>query len=274
MQPNSLSNLTNLVTTSKLFTMVIILVGTILFLYAMNLVLIFLARKFSRYRLLILGFYPIVRLATWVGAIVFIIVDVFKPPMNTVLALSASVGLAVGLGAQDLIRNIIAGIILLMERPFRVGDMIKVGEDYGEVVNIGLRSVAIHTFDDSVVTIPNALVLNMAVSNSNSGDLFEMVVVEINLPAAVDIDRVKVLARDAATSSPYTYLKKPISVLVEDVFQDRFVTRFRIKAYVLDVRYEKLLASDILERIKKAVLREGVITQQDFLTFLEAGVTS
>ena len=49
------------------------------------------------------------------------------------LTISASIGLAVGLGAQDLIRNLIAGVLMLFERPFLVGDMIGVGDHYGEV---------------------------------------------------------------------------------------------------------------------------------------------
>jgi len=146
--------------------------------------------------------------------------------------------------------------------------MIRVGDVYGEVLSVGLRSVRIHTFDDSTVTLPNSLVLSSAVSNSNSGALHEMVVVEFDLPGTVDVQEVKQLAWEAATSSPYVYLKMPVAVVVEDRFERTFLTRFKVKAYVLDVRLERLFASDILERIKKEILAQGFLTDSLVLSML------
>jgi small-conductance mechanosensitive channel len=231
------------------------------FLWGMRLLSEVLASKFARYRLFISSAYPVLRLFVWLGALTFAIFAIFNPPFNTIIAISASAGLAVGLGAQDLIKNVIAGILILMDRPFRVGDMIQVGDHYGEVTNIGLRSTRVHTFDDSSVTLPNSLVLGVAVANSNSGALDEMVVVEFHLPANTDVQLVKELAREAAACSPYVYLKKPIAVLIDDRFDRTFLTRLKIKAYVLDVRLERLLASDISERLKGELLKRGLMTE-------------
>jgi small-conductance mechanosensitive channel len=220
-----------------------------------------LASKYSRYRLFISSAYPVLRLGVWVVAITFVVFAIFSPPFNTIIAISASAGLAIGLGAQDLIKNIIAGILIIMDRPFRVGDMIQVGDHYGEVRNIGLRSVRLQTFDDSSVTLPNSLVLGVAVANSNSGALDEMVVVEFHLPANVDVQLVKELAREAAACSPYVFLKKPIAVMIDDRFDRTFLTRLKIKAYVLDIRLERLLASDISERLKCELLKHGIMTE-------------
>ncbi len=220
-----------------------------------------LAEKFSRYRLFISSLYPVLRLVVWVGAFAFIVFAIFQPPLNTLVAISASAGLAIGLGAQDLIKNVIAGILILLDHPFRVGDMIQVGEHYGEVRNIGLRAITLQTFDDSAVTLPNSLVLGQAVSNSNAGELNEMVVVEIHLPATVDIVQVKSLAREAAACSPYVYLKKPIAVAVDDLFDHTFLTRLKVKAYVLDIRFERLFASDVTERLKLELVQQKVLTE-------------
>lgn len=217
-----------------------------------------LAARFSRYRLLISGIYPVLRLLAWIAAVAYILFVIIHPPLNTLLAVSASAGLALGLGAQDLVRNIVAGILILFERPFHVGDMIQVGEHYGEVVNIGLRAVQIRTFEDSVVTFPNALVQTQAVSNANAGQLNEMVVVRFHLPAEVEVGPIKELAWEAAACSPYVHLGKPIAVLVEDRFDYRFLTRFTIKAYVHEIRLERVLASDILERVKQVLQQRGL----------------
>lgn len=220
------------------------------------------ARRFSRYRMQITGLYPVARLLVWTVTVYLIIVQVFQPPANSLLALLASAGLAVGLAAQDVIRNVISGVLILFEKPFRTGDMVKIGEHYGEVVSIGLRSVQLHTFDDSLITIPNATVTGQAVSNSNNGALDEMVVTSFSVPASLDVEVVKNLAWEAAASSPYVYLKKPIIVLAEDVFNRTFLTRFTVKAYVLDVRLERIFLSDIQERIKKTLTDKGLLTRE------------
>ena len=205
---------------------------------------------------------PVLRILIWVSAIYIIVVNIFAPPPNSLLALMASAGLAVGLAAQDVIRNVISGVTILFEKPFRVGDMVKIGDSYGEIKSIGLRSVQLLTFDDSLVTVPNAVVTSQAVSTSNTGELDEMVVVSFNVPASLDVELVRNLAWEAAASSPYVYLKKPITVITEDLFNRTFLTRFNVKAYVLEIRYERLFASDIMERVKKALRDQGLLTDE------------
>jgi small-conductance mechanosensitive channel len=221
----------------QLLVALIIIVLTWIFLWGMRVLSEILASKFTRYRLFISSAYPVLRLFVWVGVLAFVIFAIFNPPYNAIFAITASVGLAIGLGAQDLIKNVIAGILILLDRPFRVGDMIQVENHYGEVRNIGLRSICLQTFDDSSVTLPNALVLGVAVANSNTGALDELVVVEFDLPACTDVQQVKELAREAAACSPYLYLKKPIAVMIEDRFERTFLTRIKIKAYVLSSKH-------------------------------------
>lgn len=241
-----------------LLSCLLIIVLTAAGLWLLRRVLTALATRFSRKRLLISGLYPLLRLLCWISAVAYILFVIIHPPLNTLLAVSASAGLALGLGSQDLIRNIVAGVLILFERPFHVGDMIQVGEHYGEVVNIGLRSVQIRTFEDSVVTFPNSLVQTQAISNANAGQLDEMVVVRFHLPAETPVGPVKELAWEAAACSPYVHLGKPIAVLIEDRFDYRFLTRFTIKAYVHEIRLERILASDILERVKKALQEQNL----------------
>jgi small-conductance mechanosensitive channel len=243
----------------RLLMSLLVIVATAAGLWLLRRLMLYLANRFSRYRLLISGLYPVLRLLAWIGAFAYILFVIIHPPLNTLLAVSASAGLAVGLGAQDLVRNIVAGILILFERPFHVGDMIEVGDHYGEVINIGLRAVQIRTFEDSVVTFPNSLVQTGAVSNSNTGQLNEMVVVRFYLPASVPIAPVRQIAWEAAACSPYVQLDKPILVLVEDHFEFTFLTCFTIKAYVHEIRLERVLASDISERVKTALQVRGFL---------------
>lgn len=256
------SVISDLFSAGRVFEAVLIIITTWLLLRLLHGTANLLAKRFSRYRMQIVGSFPIVRILGWVIAVYLVIVEAFQPPDAQLLAMLASVGLAVGLAAQDVIRNLISGMLILFERPIRVGDMVQVGEHYGEIVTIGLRSVQLRTFNDSVVTIPNATVMSQSISNSNNGALDELVPVKFFLPAYVEVQMIKDLAWEAAACSPYAYLAKPINVIVEDVFDRTFLTAYTVKAYVLDVRYEKLFASDVIERIKRTLLQRKILTQE------------
>jgi small-conductance mechanosensitive channel len=90
------------------------------------------------------------------------------------------------------------------------------------VKSIGLRSTRIVTPDDNLVSVPNAQVVDQHVANANSGELNCQVVTDLYLPNWPDENLVKRIAFDAAASSKYVYLNKPIVVLVADEFKERF----------------------------------------------------
>lgn len=241
---------------------IIIITATWVALVALQRLSKLLSDRFPRRRVQISSTFPVLRLAVWLGVVCFIISVVIKPELNTLVAISATAGVAFGLGAQELVKNVLAGVLIMFDRPFRVGDMIKVDSHYGEVTQVGLRTSRIHTFDDSTITLPNGMFLNKAVANTNSGALVEQVVVEFSLPGNVNTRKVKELMHESALCSPYVYRKKPVVVLVEDRFDHGFLSVFKVKAYVMDVRFERLIASDITERIKEELTARGILPKE------------
>lgn len=274
MDKDPIKAVTDILTTGHVVTAIGIVAGVWILLKIVQYLSNALASRFSRYRIQITGTVPLLRIIIWAITVYVVIAKVFNPPDATLLAMVASTGLAVGLAAQDVIRNVISGALILFEQPFRVGDMVSIDNHYGEVISIGLRSITLRTFDDNTITVPNATVTGQSISNANSGALDEMVVVSFLLPASVDIKTVKELAWEAATCSPYVYLRKPVAVLIEDVFNRTFLNRFTIKAYVLDVRFERKFSSDILERVKKALLDQKLITEEIILDALRSSETT
>ena len=150
--------------------------------------------------------------------------------------------------------------MIILDRPFQVGDKIQVGDHYGEVLSIGLRSSRVVTPDDSVVSLPNGELMNRAVSNANSSALDCQVVAEIFLPATVDVRTVKEIAYKSVYSSSFTYLNKPVVVIVlNEIHNTRYVMKMRVKAYVVDIRYEFMFKSDVTEMILQECNRQGLI---------------
>lgn len=221
------------------------------------------SERTSRYRLRIKRMIPILRVILWSFAIYIAIAGIIQPPYATVVTVMASIGIAVGLASQDVLKNLFGGVMLILDRPFQVGDKIQFADHYGEVLQIGLRSSRIVTPGDSVVTIPNGELIRTAVSNANTGALDCQVITEIYLPAECPVEEVKEIAYRAVVSSRFAYLKKPISIITEnEMHQRRFVLKLKVKAYVLDIRYEFPFQSDVTELILTELISKGIIRDE------------
>jgi hypothetical protein len=90
---------------------------------------------------------------------------------------------------------------------------------------------------------------------------------DLYLPGWVDEGHAKDIAYQAAVSSPYVYLEKPVVVLVKDEYDEGHLVHLKVKAYVIDTRYEALLASDVTERARRAYRTEGFLppTSRSFI---------
>lgn len=229
-----------------------------------------LAERSVRRRLAIKWLIPITRMALWGVAAFLVLRMVFRVDTQGLLAASAAMGLVLGIAAQNVLKNIFGGLIVVFDQPFQVGDKISLGGTYGEVVSIGLRSTRIVTADDNLVSVPNSQAVEEQVSNANSGELNCQVVTDLYLPGRVDERLAKEIAFDAAINSQYVFLNKPIVVLIGDQFRTTFVTRVRVKAYVLDPRFEFVMQSDITERARDGFRAAELMPDHDWYPMVES----
>ncbi|MBN1568219.1 MAG: mechanosensitive ion channel [Acidobacteria bacterium] len=217
-----------------------------------------LGNKIPRSRFLMKLLEPASRIGIWF-VVMFAIIHILAPEHEAFWASLASLGLAIGLGAQDLIKNVIGGIIVLIDRPYQLGDRVRIGDAYGEIDHIGLRSTKLTTPEDTRVTIPNLDILNRQVFNANSGVPDCQVVTDLYLPPDASPDSAVEIGYEAAACSPYLLAQKPIVVLVAHGFDRRPYVRLRIKAYVFDHRHEPKMMSDITSRATREFIRLGFL---------------
>ena len=255
----------------RVFWALVLMVLVYLFNKALVWLLDRLAERSAERRLFYKRLVPLARIVVWSIGLYIIIRFVFQVNAQSLLAATAAIGVAVGFAAQDLLKNIFGGLVIISDRPFQVGDKISVAGTYGEVSSIGLRSTRIITPDDNLVSVPNAQVVDSQVANANAGALDCQVVTDLFLPGWVDERKAKQLAFEAAASSKYVYRNKPIVVIVKDVFKETFLTQLKVKAYVIDTRYEFLLMSDITERCREAFRAHGLLTREDALAVYRKG---
>ena len=120
------------------------------------------------------------------------------------LASAGILGIAIGLGARDTVANFFAGVLILIDAPYRVGDFIVLDSgERGKVTHIGLRSTRILTRDDIEVTVPNGIMGNLKVTNETGGPHEkERIRIRVTCAYGSDIDRVKQVLREVAVAHP------------------------------------------------------------------------
>lgn len=256
-------NLFEYFTFGRMASVVIILAVTWIFIHYITRLLDMLSRRGPRMRFLAKAADPILRIVLWFAAML-ISFRLLAPTQQTFLAVIGSAAIAIGLGAQDLVKNLIGGLVILGDRPYQLGDLVQMGNAYGEIVHIGLRSTKLYTFGDTMVTIPNADVLTGQVFDSNSGVPQCQVETFLYLPADADPVEAIRIGSEAAYTSPYLYSAKPVIVLVEDKFDRRPYLQLHIKAYVCDHRFTPRFQSDITARAKRELLRCGLLKTWNF----------
>ncbi|MFZ2651201.1 MAG: mechanosensitive ion channel domain-containing protein [Burkholderiaceae bacterium] len=201
----------------------------------------------------------ILRFVIYIGTFAVTVSLVFTLTREMMIALGGTIAVTVGFALKDLTASVIAGVTLLVDKPFQVGDRVTFNGFYGEIVSIGLRSVRLVTLDDNLVTIPNNKFLNDIVSSGNAGELNMLIQQDFYIGIDQDLAAAKRIAGEAITSCPYAFLDKPWAVLVNEVIHEQyFALRLRTKVYVMDVRHEKLLESDITERIVQGFAAAGI----------------
>ena len=178
---------------------------------------------------------------------------------QVLFAVGGTLAVSIGFALKDLVASVVAGLIILIDRPFQVGDRVTFDGYYGEIREIGLRSVRLITLDDTQVTIPNSKFLTDVVASGNSGAVEMMIQMDFFIGLDQDIVRAKQIVQEALTTSRYVHLKLPWAVLVNQVSQgEHFAARLRAKAYVLDVRFEKAFETDVNERVLAQFQKEGI----------------
>ncbi|MEM9692072.1 MAG: mechanosensitive ion channel domain-containing protein [Myxococcota bacterium] len=183
----------------------------------------------------------------------------FRIDKTALAIVGGAIAFAVGFAMRDLVAAVIAGVMIMFDRPFQVGDRVEYAGQYGDIIQIGLRSVRMCTLDDNIVTIPNNKILTDVTSSGNYGALTMQVSMEFLIGVDQDFDLAERLVRESILTSRYVYLESPVAVLVEQKIKDEYVAiSIKGKAYVFDTKYEKAFVTDVNKRVLRAFRKHGI----------------
>jgi len=202
--------------------------GKLLLLATLLVALLFLSRRFTRWlvdsflaqRNLDLGVRQAVgTLAkyaiTTLGVVV--ILQAVGIDLSAFTVLAGALGVGLGFGLQNVANNFVSGLIILFERPIKVGDRIEVGGVSGEVRRIGARATMVVTEDNIAVIVPNSQFISERVTNWSHTGLLTAFVVRIRVPWDVDADLVRRLLLEAAAENPHVLRDPPPEVELRDL---------------------------------------------------------
>ncbi len=200
---------------------------------------------------------PLFKLGIYAFALYYILVPVFELSSSQVLAVSGLIGAGIGFGLKDLFANVIGGLVLIIERPYKVGDKITIGNHYGEVMDIGLRSTKLQTPDDTLVSVPNYRSFTESVANANAGNPEMLVTIGFTVDKEADLDEATRIVEEALVTSDHVYAsdERPYDVQVRDGEEDLEIEG---RAYVNDHRNELSFITDVTHRVTEAFQEESI----------------
>jgi small-conductance mechanosensitive channel len=175
----------------------------------------------------------------------------------TSLALVAgALSLGIGFGLQSIVNNFVSGLILLVERPIKVGDRIVIGDQQGYVRRISVRATEVETFDRASVIVPNSELITGRVVNWTHRDWLGAVSVRIGVSYDCDPEQVIAILKKCAEDHPMVLATPPPSAVLESFGDSALMFSLRISLADIDKAYG--VQSDLRIAIFKALRAAGI----------------
>jgi small-conductance mechanosensitive channel len=136
--------------------------------------------------------------------------------LSSLLVVGGALGVGIGFGLQNIANNFISGLILLIEQPIRVGQIVEIGGLLGPVVRIGARSTWVHTGTNAVIIVPNSEFVSNRVTNWGAGEPRVLVKVKIGVGYGSDPEKVREILLDVARAHPQVLTDPAPAVLFQE----------------------------------------------------------
>jgi potassium-dependent mechanosensitive channel len=169
---------------------------------------------------------------------------------SNIAIIAGALGVGIGFGLQSIVNNFVSGLILLAERPIRVGDWVETEKGEGVVKKINVRSTEIETFDSCTVFVPNSTLITQTVRNWTHRDTVGRLSISVMVDDANNADRVADVLLDVVRQNPKILRYPEPSVLLVRFAPKRL--EFDVKGHISDVFEVNKISSEIRFAIARA----------------------
>lgn len=167
--------------------------------------------------------------------------------MANLAIVAGALSVGIGFGLQAIFNNFVSGLILLLERPVRVGDWVQVGNIEGNVSRIRVRSTEIKTFQNALVIVPNSMLITEQVMNWTLNDVMGRIEVKVGVAYGSDLALVRKLIYKAAADNAEVRKRPEIRVFMMD-FGDSSIL-FELRCFIRNIENRLIVMSDIRFKI-------------------------
>ncbi|WP_286177853.1 mechanosensitive ion channel domain-containing protein [Rhodopirellula sp. JC639] len=183
-----------------------------------------------------------------------IVMNLLSVPYNQLGWLLAAASVGLGFGLQEIVANFVSGIILLLERPVRVGDVVTIGDTTGIVSRIQMRATTVTNWDRKELVIPNKDLITEKLLNWSLTNVINRLTINIGVAYGSDPDQVRELLYQVVRSHPQV-LTDPAPLINFDTFGDsalNFAVRFYLEKLDNRIEVTHQINRDIAEALEKA----------------------
>lgn len=177
-------------------------------------------------------------------------------PTDKLTIVIGALGVGIGFGMQNIVNNLVSGLILAFEKPMQIGDVIELGTRIGTVKEIGIRSSKISTFEGSDIIVPNGEFISQQLVNWTHNNSYRRIELLIGVAYGTDLVKATEGIKQVLEANNDVMLHPPISILVHD-FADSAVN-FRILFWTNNYDRWTVLKSEVLKSIYQKFDELGV----------------
>ena len=177
--------------------------------------------------------------------------------LSSFAIVAGALGVGIGFGLQTIVNNFISGLILLFERPVRVGDVVVIDGTWATIRKIGLRATLVTTFDRSEIIVPNSDLVSEKVTNWTLSDKQARVVIALGVAYGSDLETVFAILGEVTAADPR--VSEEPAPLVHFVGFGESSLDFEVRVWIRDIGERLDVRSDLLRKIDRR-FREAAVT--------------
>jgi potassium efflux system protein len=191
------------------------------------------------------------------GAGALLVVDMLGGSWKQVKWLIAALGVGIGFGLQEIVANFISGLIILFERPIRVGDYVSVGDTSGHVTRIQIRATTIQTRDRKELLVPNKEFITGRLLNWSLSDQVTRLLIPVGVAYGSDVDQAMALITEAAQENPRV-LPEPLPFTAFEGFGDNTLN-LTLRCFIDSIEYRLATISELHQAINRKLNAAGIV---------------
>jgi potassium efflux system protein len=209
------------------------------------------------------SFINVVIYTFWILAI-YTGINILGINLSSLAFMAGALGIGIGFGLQNIVNNFISGIILLFDPSIQVGDMVQIGEDWGTINRINIRTTIVQTFDNASLIIPNSQMLSNKVTNWSFKDPKVRRQVDVGVAYGSDVQKVRTILLQIVSDMPEIMDDPAPRVDFMDFGSSALI--FRVRFWITSPDYWLTAPTELRFRIDEEFKKNGIeiaFPQQD-----------